>query len=250
MQTSLRAGTLFHGSKHMLGTWIQVIFLLNQSKNSISALELKRQLGMGYPAACRDKHKLMQVMSEREAGRILQGEVVMDDAYLGGQRRGKAGRSSEIKVPFVAAVQASSEGHPQVARFDQVTGFTQEAIGHWATRYLCTSTRVLRDSLNCFLGVEQAGVVYVPVVVGADARSTDMPCFTWINTMLGNEKTSLARTYDAFNFRKCAHHYLVECQNRFHQRIDLKAILSCLLQAAATTGSRTETRLRLAEHSC
>ena len=26
----------------------------------------------------------MQVMAEREAGRFLQGEVVMDDAYLGG----------------------------------------------------------------------------------------------------------------------------------------------------------------------
>jgi len=249
-QTSLRSGTIFHGSKLSLRTWFQAMFLISQSKNSIAALELRRQLGVSYPTAWRVKHKLMQVMAEREAGRVLQGDVVMDDAYLGGERRGKAGRGSENKVPFVAAVQLSVEGHPQVARFDPVTGFTKEAIGHWAQRYLSPSTRVISDGLNCFPGVEQAGAVHVPEVVGADRRSTDMPCFTWINTVLGNVKTALAGTYHAFNFRKYAHRYLAEYQYRFNRRFDLKAILPRLVRAAATTGPRTEAWLRLAEHSC
>jgi hypothetical protein len=71
------------------------MFLISQSKNNIAALELKRQLGVGYPSGWRVKHKLMQVMAEREAGRTLQGEVLIDDAYLGGERRGKPGRGSE-----------------------------------------------------------------------------------------------------------------------------------------------------------
>jgi hypothetical protein len=49
------------------------MFLISQSKNNIAALELKRQLGVGYPTAWRVKHKLLQVMSEREEGRALQG---------------------------------------------------------------------------------------------------------------------------------------------------------------------------------
>jgi nitric oxide synthase oxygenase domain/subunit len=49
------------------------MFLISQSKNNIAALELKRQLGVGYPTAWRVKHKLMQVIAEREAGRTLQG---------------------------------------------------------------------------------------------------------------------------------------------------------------------------------
>ena len=249
-QTSLRAGTIFHGSKLPLRTWFQAMFLISQSKNSIAALELRRQLGVSYPAAWRVKHKLMQVMAEREAGRVLQGDVVMDDAYLGGERRGKAGRGSENKVPFVAAVQLSEEGHPQVARFDPVTSFTKEEISHWAKRYLSTSTRVLSDGLNCFPGVEQAGAVHVPEVVGAGRRSTDMPCFTWINTVLGNVKTALAGTYHAFNFRKYAHRYLAECQYRFNRRFDLKVLLPRMVRAAATTGPRIEAWLRLAENSC
>jgi transposase-like protein len=249
-QTSLRSGTIFHSSKLALRTWFQALFLMSQSKNNIAALELKRQLGVGYPTAWRVKHKLMQVMAEREAGRALQGDVVMDDAYLGGERRGKAGRGSENKVAFVAAVQLSEAGQPQIARFDPLTSFTKEAIGQWAGRYLCPSTRVLSDGLNCFPAVTQAGAIHLPEVVGAGRRSTDMPCFTWVNTLLGNLKTALAGTYHAFNFRKYAHRYLAEYQYRFNRRFDLKAILPRLLRAAAVTGPRTESWLRLAEHSC
>jgi hypothetical protein len=37
----------------------------------ISALELKRHLGVSYPTAWTIKHKLMQVMVERDEGRAL-----------------------------------------------------------------------------------------------------------------------------------------------------------------------------------
>ena len=47
----------------------------------------------------------MQAMDERDAQYTLVGKVQVEDAYLGGERSGgKAGRGSENKVPFVAAV--------------------------------------------------------------------------------------------------------------------------------------------------
>ncbi|MGB7932847.1 MAG: transposase [Gammaproteobacteria bacterium] len=107
----------------------------------------------------------MQVMAERKAGGALQGEVVMDDAYLCGQRRGKAEWGSVNKVAFCAAVQSSTEGHPQVARIGPVKGFSKEAISHCATRYLGPSTRVVSKGLNCFPGVDQTGAVHAPEVV-------------------------------------------------------------------------------------
>ena len=63
-QTSLTAGTIFHSSHLPLRLWFLAIFLLTQSKNGISALELSKQLGISYNAAWRTKHKLMQVMLE------------------------------------------------------------------------------------------------------------------------------------------------------------------------------------------
>ncbi|NEK70942.1 MAG: transposase, partial [Xanthomonas perforans] len=70
--------------------------------------ELMRHLGVNYKTAWRMKHKIMQVMAEREATRKLAGFVQIDDAYLGGERNGgKAGRGSENKA-FLIAVQTDA----------------------------------------------------------------------------------------------------------------------------------------------
>jgi hypothetical protein len=51
------------------------LFFLTQTKNGVSALELRRQLGIGYNAALRMKHKLMQVMKERDDSHPLFGII-------------------------------------------------------------------------------------------------------------------------------------------------------------------------------
>ena len=63
-QTSLTAGTIFHGTHLPLTTWFLDIYLLTQRKSGISALQLSRELGVAYNTAWKLKHKL-QVMHER-----------------------------------------------------------------------------------------------------------------------------------------------------------------------------------------
>jgi hypothetical protein len=76
--------------------------LLTQGKHSVSALELKRQLGVHYETAWVMKQKIMQVMLEREAQTVLSGRIEVDDAYVGGERHlGKRGRGAAEKTPFV-----------------------------------------------------------------------------------------------------------------------------------------------------
>ena len=113
LQTSLIAGALFHSTHLALPRWFLAIYLVSQAKTGLSALALKRQLGVSYPTAWLIQQKLMQAMSERDTLYTLQGKVQVDDAYLGGERvGGKSGRGSENKVPFVAAVSLNAEGHP------------------------------------------------------------------------------------------------------------------------------------------
>lgn len=50
-QTSLTAGTVFSHTKLPLTTWFLAIYLLTQNKNGISALSLKRHLGVSYNTA-------------------------------------------------------------------------------------------------------------------------------------------------------------------------------------------------------
>jgi hypothetical protein len=81
-------------------------------------------------------------MAQREATRLLTGRVEVDDAYLGGEHEGKAGRGSENKVPFVAAVQTNEKGHPIAVRLDRVKAFSKECIESWGKKALAASATV------------------------------------------------------------------------------------------------------------
>ena len=246
-QVTLTEGTIFHSSKLPLTIWFQAMYLLTQNKNNLSTLELRRLIGVSYPAAWRMKHKLMQVMVEREQETRLSGRVEVDDAYLGGENPGgKAGRGSENKIPFIAAVQTNEKGHPQYAVFSKVQAFSNEEVAAWASRSLISGTKVVSDGLWCFRSVTTAGRCnHQREVVGRGNKSTDMECFTWVNTILGNLKTAIAGTYHAFDFDKYAHRYLGEYQYRFNRRFDLAGMLTRLVRAAARSGKRPEAWLRL-----
>ena len=92
----------------------------------------------------------MQAMAEREDLDRLSGAVPMDDAYLDGERRGgKAGRGSENKAPFVAAVLVDDEGHPGRIKLTPVPGFTTEAIIEGSKGHLSPGGTALPDGLAC-----------------------------------------------------------------------------------------------------
>ena len=246
-QVTLTAGTIFHSSKLPLVTWFQALYFLTQGKNSTSTLELKRLLGVGYRTAWRIKHKLMQAMYEREESTILAQRVEIDDAYLGGERRGgKVGRGSENKVPFIAAVETNNDGHPLRAIFTPVKAFTRNEVEAWAQRRLAPTATVFSDGFACFRAVESAGCVHRPETVGKARKSTDMGCFHWINTILGNLKTSIDGTYHGFKFEKYAHRYLAEVQYRFNRRFNLRGLFPRLLHASVSIGKRPESFLRMA----
>lgn len=234
-QASLIAGTVFQGSKLPLTIWFLAIYLISQAKTGLSALALKRQLGVSYPTAWLMHHKLMQAMATREDRYVLDGKVQVDDAYLGGERTGgKVGRGSENKVPFVAAVSLTEDDRPLRVRLTLVSGFTLKAISAWASDHLAPGSAVFSDGLSCFGAVIDAGCSHHPTVM-AGRKPKDVPEFRWINTVLGNLKTSLSGCYHAFDFQKYAARYLAAFCYRFNRRFDLRTLHQRLLIAAATT---------------
>jgi transposase-like protein len=249
-QTSLIAGTVFEGTKLSLTVWFLGMYLISQAKTGLSALALKRDLGVSYPTAWLMHHKLMQAMVEREASYVLCGTVQVDDAYLGGELNGgTAGRGSENKVPFIGAVSLDEEGHPLRAKFTQLPGFTRTAIAAWASANLSPASTVVSDGLACFAGVTDAGCAHQPTVVGS-RKPKDLPMFLWVNTVLGNLKTSLSGAYHSFGFSQYAERYLGAIAYRFNRRFDLHALPNRLLVAAALCGPFPAERIRLAETHC
>jgi hypothetical protein len=250
-QTSLTAGSLMEHTKLPLTTWFLAIYLLSQAKTGLSALALKRQLGVSYPTAWLMHQKINRAMSQQNDAHRLAGAVQLDDAYLGGERAGgKVGRGSENKVPFVAAVSLDDHGHPMFVKLHVLSGFTSQAIASWAKANLAPGTCVNSDGLGCFAAVLDAGCIHRPMVVGT-LKPRDLPNFRWINTVLGNLKTSLAGTFHSLNFRKYAQHYLAAFAYRFNRRFDLRGLLANLVADVARASPITEKRVRAnAEAAC
>ncbi len=246
-QTSLTAGTIFESTRLPLRLWFLGIYHLSQPKNNVSALELKRLLGVNYKAAWRMKHKLMQVMDEREADRVLGERVEVDDAYLGGVHSGIVGRGAEGKVPFVIAVQTTEdEWRHWYVRLDPLPGFTKKALVQWAREALAPDALMVSDGLACFVAAGELVAEHERVVVGT-RKSSDLECFHWVNTLLGNIKSSSQGTYHGFKFDKYAARYLGELQYRFNRRFDLPSMIPRLLRACALPTARPEKWLRTAE---
>jgi hypothetical protein len=228
-QTSLTAGSLMEHTKLPLTTWFLAIYLISQAKTGLSALALKRQLGVSYPTAWLLHQKINRAMATQDANHQLSGAVQLDDAYLGGERTGgKAGRGSENKVPFVAAVSVNDQGNPMYIKLHLISGFTSQAIGKWAKANLVPGTHVSSDGLGCFGAVTAAGCVHLPMVVGT-LKPRDLPRFKWVNTVLGNLKTALAGAYHSLKYRKYAEHYLAAFAYRFNRRFDLRGLVTRLI---------------------
>ena len=158
-QTWLIAGTIFAATKLPLRTWFRAISHLTQTKQGISSIELGRRLGVTQTAAWVVKHKLAQVMLERDADMQLTERVELDDAYLGGERPGgKRGRGSPGKTSFLAAVETSNEGKPVRLKLRRVTSFCGRAISGFAKQSLAPNCKVVSDGLACFAAVAEAAM--------------------------------------------------------------------------------------------
>lgn len=210
-------------------------------------MSLARQLGVSYNTAWSVKHKLMQVMKERDDGKPLSGTIQLDDVYWGGEfRGGKRGRGSPNKKPFVAAVSVNSEGHPIAMNMNVVDGFRTSEIRRWAKWHLTPDAHVISDGLACFAAVKAAGCQHTSIVTGGGPACVTREEFTWINTCIGNVKKSINGAYHAINLKHLPR-YLAEFCYRFNRRFTLEDMLPRLTYVAVRTPPMPMRLLKMAE---
>jgi len=246
-QTSLTAGTIFAATKVPLRTWFRALYHVTQTKQGISSIELGRRLGVTQTTAWTIKHKLAQVMLERDGERQLTGRIELDDAYLGGERSGgKRGRGSPGKTPFLAAVETTPEGKPVRLKLCRVPSFCSRAVEGFAKRSLERTCEVVSDGLPCFVAVTKAGCRHTVIKTGSGARAVRTPAFRWVNTALGNMKAAITGTYRSIA-PKHVPRYLAEFEYHFNRRYDLAAMLPRLAKAALQAPPMPYRLLKLAE---
>ena len=193
------------------------------------------------------KHKLKQVMLERDAAKHLSGRVEINDAYVGGQRGGgKRGRGAPGKTPFVAAAETTPDGKPSRLKLRRVGSFCSRRIEAFARASLDPACVVVTDGLRCFSAVTEAGCTHEVMITGSGQAAAQSASFRWVNTALGNIKAAVTGTSRSIN-TKHVPRYLAEFEYRFTRRYDLAAMIPRLTSAATRSPPMPDRLLKLAE---
>lgn len=88
-QFSVLTGTIFHGTKVSLRTWLMVMVQMSSAKNGISAREVERMHGVTPETAWYMLHRLRESMKRDPLVGLLAGDIVADETYIGGKPKNR-----------------------------------------------------------------------------------------------------------------------------------------------------------------
>ncbi len=112
-QFSATSGTIFHDTHLPLSKWFIAIYLMTESKKGISALQMKRTLGVAYQTAWYLCHRIRAAMRDVNC-ELLRGVVEVDETYVGGKVRGLGRGYRKNKVIAIGAIQRKGKIRLQV----------------------------------------------------------------------------------------------------------------------------------------
>jgi transposase-like protein len=85
-QFSVKVGTIFEDSPIALKSWLLAVWQISNCKNGISSYELARAIGVTQKTAWFMNHRIRLAMQNEDGGQ-LNGEVEVDETYIGGKAR-------------------------------------------------------------------------------------------------------------------------------------------------------------------
>jgi hypothetical protein len=98
------SGTLFHKVKFSLLKAFYIVYFVSTNKKGISSTELSRKLCLRQKTCWYFKRKVMKAMESSDKY-PLEGNVDVDEFFVGGQEEGKKGREKENKKLVVFAIE-------------------------------------------------------------------------------------------------------------------------------------------------
>ena len=98
-QFSVLTGTIFHGTKVPLRTWLFVMVQMSSAKNGISAREVERMHGVTPETAWFMLQRLREAMKREPLVGLLSGTVVADETFIGGKPRNRHQQGRPVRLP-------------------------------------------------------------------------------------------------------------------------------------------------------
>ncbi|HEV2415914.1 MAG TPA: IS1595 family transposase [Candidatus Dormibacteraeota bacterium] len=230
-QVSITAGTVLHKTRTPLHLWFWAAYLTSTGTPGISALQLRRQLGLKrYETAWFLLHKLRRAMVAPKRS-PLAGLIEVDDAYIGGTDSGRRGGRDALGAATIVLtaveVRGNSSGRFRMEAVDDLSadalcGFVQDNVLEGAT--------VRTDAWQGFKRLARLGYDHQPTSLRAEGRvgKDAALALPHVHRVIGNFKTWLRGTYRGVSDHQMQV-YLDEFVFRFNRRRTPMAAFQTLL---------------------
>ena len=213
-QLSVKAGTIFEGSRSPLTMWFWAIWWVTSQKNGASAKGLQRILGLGsYETAWTWLHKLRRAMVRPGRDRLA-GLVEVDETYIGGEKPGKRGRGAEGKALVLIAAQMDGKriGRVRLRRIPDASG---ESLDPAVQEAVEPGSVVRTDGWGGYNNLDHLGYVREIVRKDEDVGDNLLPFCNTVSSLL---KRWLLGTHHGAVSHEHLDYYLDEYTFRFNRR--------------------------------
>lgn len=211
-QHSVISGTLFHSTKLPLVKWFWAIYWATADKGGVSALRLSKVLEVSWPTARLMLKKLRTALGHRDRLYRLADRIELDDAFVGGKRKGKRGRGAEGKKPVLVACESRGERAGFVA-MEAVDSVNRESIRDFAKRQLNAGETGVTDGLAALKCLDE-NHRHLPQNTPPEKAHEWLP---WVHIVISNFKRFILGTFHGVS-GKYLQEYLNEFCYRFNRR--------------------------------
>jgi len=161
-QTSITAGTLFHGSHKPIRTWFLAMWFVTSQKHGASALGLQRVLGLGsYNTAWNWLHKLRRAMV-RHGRDQLSGAIEVDETYVGGIGTKVRGRGAKRKTIVAIAAEVRGRG-PGRIRMAKIPDLSAPSLRGFVRDNVQKGAQLRTDAWSGYNGIEVMGYKHIVI---------------------------------------------------------------------------------------
>lgn len=163
-QTSVIAGTIFDRTRTSLPVWFRAIWWVVTQKNGASALGLQRILGLGsYETAWTWLHKIRHAMVTPSRA-DLEGEIEVDETYLGGLEEGVSGRQTFKKALVVIAAQVDGKRIGRI-RMQCIPDASEKSLTDFISASIAPGSLIHTDGWPGYAGLTEMGYSHKVTVV-------------------------------------------------------------------------------------
>lgn len=248
---SVTSGTVMHRSKTGIHIWFWAAYLVATQTPGISALELKKRLGIeSYDTAFQILHKLRDAMVRPGRDRVgVEWPLEMDIVFVGGKHKsGIQGKTEKAPVIIAVEIRRREVRNPKTGkiikralagrvRLQCLSDKSAASVDQFARDCIAPGATIVGDDGTEFTNLRSLGYRHRPVPMRGDREKMDS-CLPMISRVTANLKTWIDGTFHGVR-KKHLPAYLNEFMFRFNRRFyrstSFRTLLDLGIQNAGLT---------------